>query len=43
VAAGFLFGSIAVYGIYELVGDDFMKEFGGTRALLVCMLIGRIV
>jgi len=35
VAAGFLFGSIAVYGIYTLVGDNFLPDFGGTRALLV--------
>jgi CBS-domain-containing membrane protein len=35
VAAGFLFGSIAVYSIYTVVGENFLKDFGGTRALLV--------
>merc|ERR1712216_355136 len=35
VAAGFLFGSIAVWGIYTAVGENFLKDFGGTRALLV--------
>ena len=35
VAAGFLFGSIAVYAVYTLVGENFLKDFGGTRALLV--------
>uniref|UniRef100_A0A6U5CRA7 HPP transmembrane region domain-containing protein n=1 Tax=Hemiselmis andersenii TaxID=464988 RepID=A0A6U5CRA7_HEMAN len=34
-AFGFLIGSAAAFAIYTAVGEGFLKEFGGTRALMV--------
>ena len=34
-AMGFLVGSAAAFAVYSLVGDSFLKDFGGTRALMV--------